>query len=196
VLVLDMIEILPPLGKYKYDTSTILPVKCYIDNFARLRSCIRNVNKHFWHHCWGGSHYLLSVYRLHVIILSSIISLIDLSAALWLFVVVIGNYFVRPESPTTHHSFLRFTSRFISIGLLGFLIRQVSKKSNQRDPRMNFNHLVDKTFTEAWEHYHGLNAEEARALFEKLSTSERESEEHGLKKNSRTVKIDPLTRKF
>jgi hypothetical protein len=41
-----------------------------------------------------------------------------------------------------------------------------------------------------------LNAEEARALFEKLSTSERESEEHGLKEKSHTVKIDPLTRKF
>jgi hypothetical protein len=40
------------------------------------------------------------------------------------------------------------------------------------------------------------NAEEARALFEKLSASERESEEHGLKENSRTVEIDPLTRKF
>jgi hypothetical protein len=38
-----------------------------------------------------------------------------------------------------HHSFLRFMSRFISIGLLRFLIRQVSKKRNQRDPRMNFN---------------------------------------------------------
>jgi hypothetical protein len=32
VLVLGMIEILPPLGKYKYDTWRILPVKCYIDN--------------------------------------------------------------------------------------------------------------------------------------------------------------------
>jgi hypothetical protein len=41
-----------------------------------------------------------------------------------------------------------------------------------------------------------LNAEEAQALFEKLSASERESEEHGLKKNSHTVKIDPLTKKF
>jgi hypothetical protein len=41
-----------------------------------------------------------------------------------------------------------------------------------------------------------LNTKEARALFEKLSTSERESEEHGLKENSRTVKIGPLTRKF
>jgi hypothetical protein len=41
-----------------------------------------------------------------------------------------------------------------------------------------------------------LNAEEARAPFEKLSASERESEEHGLKENSRTIKIDPLTRKF
>jgi hypothetical protein len=41
-----------------------------------------------------------------------------------------------------------------------------------------------------------LNTEEAWALFEKLSTSKRESEEHGLKENSRTVKIDPVTRKF
>jgi hypothetical protein len=40
------------------------------------------------------------------------------------------------------------------------------------------------------------NVEEERALLEKLSDSERESEEHGLKENSRTVEIDPLTRKF
>jgi hypothetical protein len=45
VLVLDMIVILPPLGKYKYDTWRILPVKCYIDNFVRLWSSIRNINK-------------------------------------------------------------------------------------------------------------------------------------------------------
>jgi hypothetical protein len=41
-----------------------------------------------------------------------------------------------------------------------------------------------------------LNAKEVQALFEKLSTSERESEEHGSKENSRTIEIDPLTRKF
>jgi hypothetical protein len=41
-----------------------------------------------------------------------------------------------------------------------------------------------------------LNTEEARTLFEKLSASDRESEEHGLKENSRTVEIDTLTRKF
>jgi hypothetical protein len=40
-----MIEILPPLEKYKYNTWRILPVKCYIDNFVRLRSCIQNINK-------------------------------------------------------------------------------------------------------------------------------------------------------
>jgi hypothetical protein len=82
VLVLDRIEILPPLGKYKYDTWRILPVKYYIDNFMRLWSCIQNVNKHFWHRCLGGSMYLLSVYRLHGIILASIIILIDLTALL------------------------------------------------------------------------------------------------------------------
>jgi hypothetical protein len=41
-----------------------------------------------------------------------------------------------------------------------------------------------------------LNAKEAQALFEKLSASERESEEHDLKENFRTIEIDPLTRKF
>jgi hypothetical protein len=41
-----------------------------------------------------------------------------------------------------------------------------------------------------------LNTEEAQALFEKLSTSKRESKEHGLKKNFHTIEIDPLTRKF
>jgi hypothetical protein len=34
--VLNMIEILPPLGKYEYDTWRILPVKCYIDNSVCL----------------------------------------------------------------------------------------------------------------------------------------------------------------
>jgi hypothetical protein len=41
-----------------------------------------------------------------------------------------------------------------------------------------------------------LIVEEERALFEKLSASKRESEEHGLKENSHTVEIDPLIRKF
>jgi hypothetical protein len=41
-----------------------------------------------------------------------------------------------------------------------------------------------------------LNAEKARALFEKLSASERESKEYGLKEDSHTTEIDPLTRKF
>jgi hypothetical protein len=45
ILVLDMIEIIPPLEKYKYDTWKILSMKCYIDNSMRLRSCIRNINR-------------------------------------------------------------------------------------------------------------------------------------------------------
>jgi hypothetical protein len=61
VLGLDVIEILPPLEEYKYDTWSILLVKCYIDNSVRLQSCIRNVNKHFWRRCQGGSQYVLSV---------------------------------------------------------------------------------------------------------------------------------------
>jgi hypothetical protein len=91
-----MIEVLPPLGKYKYDAWRILLVKCYIDNSVRLRSCIRNVNKHFWRHCRGGSQYLLFVYRLHRIILASIIHLVDLSASLCLCVVFIGKILFGP----------------------------------------------------------------------------------------------------
>jgi hypothetical protein len=185
----------------------------------------------------GESHYLLSVYRLHGVILTSIISLTDLSTALWLFVVVTAKCFVGPESPTVHHSFLRFTLRLTSTRLLEFLIRQVSKKSDQMDPRMSFKQLVDDTLIEAWERYHGsmtdlpttgmedwgfnqgfycglsqeakehidalaggtffmLNTEKAQALLEKLSARERASEEYGLKEDSRTAEIDPLTRKL
>jgi hypothetical protein len=41
-----------------------------------------------------------------------------------------------------------------------------------------------------------LNAKKVWAFLEKLSASERESEEYGLKEDSRTAEIDPLTRKF
>jgi hypothetical protein len=123
------------------------------------------------------------------------------------------------------------------IELLGFLIQQVSKRSNQMDSRMSFKQLAAGTLAEAWECYHGfmtdlptagmedwefnqgfycglsqkakehidalaggtffmLNAKKVWALFEKLSASKRESEDYSLKENFRTVKIDPLTRKF
>jgi hypothetical protein len=130
MLILDMIERLPPLGKYKYDSWRIHPVKCDIDNSVRLWSCIRNVNKHFWRHCQGGSQYLLYVYRLHRIILTSIISLADLSASLCLCVVFTRKILFGPKPPTIHHSFWRFTSRFFSTELLGALIQQVHEKSN------------------------------------------------------------------
>jgi hypothetical protein len=45
MLVLVMIEILPHLGKYKYDTWRILLVKCYNNNSMCLQSCIRNINR-------------------------------------------------------------------------------------------------------------------------------------------------------
>jgi hypothetical protein len=154
MLVFNMIEILPPLGKYKYDTWRILPVKCYNDNSVRLRSCIRNINKHFWLRCWGGCQYLLSIYRLHRIILVSIISHTDLSTSLCLCVVFTGKILFTPEPPTIHHSFRRFTSRFFSTELLGALIRQVHEKSNCRNLRMSFKQLVGESIAEAWERYH------------------------------------------
>jgi hypothetical protein len=124
MLVLDMIEIFPPVGKYKYDTWRILLVKSYIDNFVRLRSYIRNVNKHFWRRCRGGSQYLLSVNRFHRVILTSIISLTDLSAALCLFMVFTGSCMIGFNLPANYHSDLeslirKSRSRLSSLGSFG-----------------------------------------------------------------------------
>jgi hypothetical protein len=149
-----MIEILPPLGKYKYDSWRILPVKCYIDNSMCLWSCIQNINKHFWRCCREGSQYLLCVYILHRIILAGIISLANLSASQCLCMVFTGKILFRPEPLTIHHSFWKFTSRFFSIELLGALIRQVCEKSNRRNPRMSFKQLAGESIVEAWECYH------------------------------------------
>jgi hypothetical protein len=41
-----------------------------------------------------------------------------------------------------------------------------------------------------------LKTQEAQALFEKITTSETESEEYGAKENSHATKIDSLTQKF
>jgi hypothetical protein len=41
-----------------------------------------------------------------------------------------------------------------------------------------------------------LKTQEARALFEKITISERESEEYDAKENSCATKIDPLSQKF
>jgi hypothetical protein len=152
-------------------------------------------------------------------------------------VVFTGKVLFRPEPPTIHHSFWRFTSRFFSTELLGALIRQVREKNNYRNPRMSFKQLAGESIGEAWERYHlfvvdlpvagiedwdftqgfyyGLSQEaeehidnlaggtffllktqEARALFEKITTSERESEKYDAKKNFRSTKIDPLAQKF
>jgi hypothetical protein len=125
-----------------------------------LQSCIRNVNKHFWCCYQGGSQYLLSVYRLHMIILASIISLGDLSASLCLCVVFTGKILFRPEPLTTHRSFQRFTSRFFSTELLGTLNRQVRGKSNCRNSRMSLKQLVGESIAKAWEGYHLIEADD------------------------------------
>jgi hypothetical protein len=134
-----MIEILPPLGKYKYDTWRILSVKCYIDNSVLLRSCIRNVNKHFGCRCRGGSQCLLSVYRLHGIILASIISLTDLSAALCLFMVFTGSCMTGFDLLANYHldpEFLirKSRSRLSSPGFSGSRIREILHKFQGSPP--------------------------------------------------------------
>jgi hypothetical protein len=84
----------------------------HIDNSVHLRSCIRDVNTHLWCRCQGESQYLISIDRLHGIILCSLISLIDLSAALWLFMVFIGKYRSRLSSPGS------FGSKRLSINFM------------------------------------------------------------------------------
>jgi hypothetical protein len=114
-------------------------VKCYIDNSVRLWSCIRNVNRHFWRRCQGGSQYLLFVYRIHEIILTSIISLTDLSAALCLFMVFIGSWMTRFDLPANYHSdpeslIGKSRSRLSSLGSSRFNVREIVNKFQGSPP--------------------------------------------------------------
>jgi hypothetical protein len=123
-----MIEILPPLGKYKYNSWRIL-----------LVSCIRNINKHFWRRCRGGSQYLLSVYRLHRTILVSIISLVDLSTSLCLCLVFAGRCMTRFDLPANYHSnpeslIRKSRSKFSSLGSSGLHIRDIDDKFQGSPP--------------------------------------------------------------
>jgi hypothetical protein len=117
-------------------------VKCYIDNFVSLRSCIRNVNKHFWRRSRGGRQYLLSVFKLHGIILANIISLTDLSAALCLFMVFTGSCMTRFDLPTNYHSdqeslIRKSRSRLSSPGSSGLEVSALSSANVRTGPEMN-----------------------------------------------------------
>jgi hypothetical protein len=99
----------------------------------RLWSCIRNVNKHFWCHCRGGSRHLLSIYRLHRIILASIINLTDLSAALCLFMVFTGSCMTGFDLSVNYHSDLESLIR-----------KSCSRLSSPGSSRSHIREIVDK----------------------------------------------------
>jgi hypothetical protein len=114
-------------------------MKCYIGNFVRLRSCIRNINKHFWRHCQGGGQYHLSIYRLHRIILASIISLADLSTSLCLCLVFAGRCMTGFDLSANYHSDLeslirKSRSRFSSPGSSGSHVRDIADKFQGSPP--------------------------------------------------------------
>jgi hypothetical protein len=114
-------------------------VKCYIDNSVCLRSCIRNVNKHFWRRCWGEMQYLLSIYRLHEIILTCIISLTDLSIALYLFMVFTGSCMIGFDLSTNYHldleSLIRKSrSRLSSLGSFRSHVQEIVDKFQGSPP--------------------------------------------------------------
>jgi hypothetical protein len=135
-----MIEVLPTFGKYKYDIWRILPAKCYIDNPVRLGSCIWNINKHFCRHCQGGIRYLLSVYRLHKIILASIISHANLSASLCLCLVFAGRYMTGFDLLVNYHSdpesrIRKSWSRLSSLGSSGWHVQDIVEKFHGSPPQ-------------------------------------------------------------
>jgi hypothetical protein len=84
----------------------------------------------FLRHCQGGSQYLLSIYRLHGTILDSIISLIDLSAALCLFMVFTWSCMTGFNLPTNSRSdpeslIRKSRSRLSSPGSSGSHVREI-----------------------------------------------------------------------
>jgi hypothetical protein len=135
------------MGKYKYDTWRILSVNCYIDNSVHLTSFIRNVNKHFWNRFWGGSQYLLSIYRLHGIILTSIISLTDLSVALCLFMVFTGSCMTIFDLPTNNHTGSRISDMEVSLKAFFTRIFRIPCPRNCRQ--------ISGITTTTWTYTHG-----------------------------------------
>jgi hypothetical protein len=114
-------------------------VKCHVDNSVLLQSCIRNINKHFWRRCWGGSQYLLSMYRLHGKILTSIISLTDLSATLCLFMVFTRSCITGFDLSANYHSdpeslIRKSCSRLSSPGSSGSHVREIVDKFQGSPP--------------------------------------------------------------
>jgi hypothetical protein len=106
---------------------------------VHLRSYIRNVNKHFWRRRRGGSQYLLSIYRLHGIILASIISVIDLSATLCLFMVFTGSCMTEFNLLANYHSdqeslIRKSRSRLSSPGSSGSHVREIVDKFQGSPP--------------------------------------------------------------
>jgi hypothetical protein len=87
----------------------------------------------------GGSQYLLSIYRLHGKILTSIIRLTDLSVALCLFMVIIGTCMTGFDLPANYHSDLeslirKSRSRLSSSGSFGFHNREIVNKFQGSPP--------------------------------------------------------------
>jgi hypothetical protein len=81
----------------------------------------------------GGSQYLLSVYRLHGVILTSIICLTNLSAALYLFMVFIGSCMTGFDVLANYHSDLESTIR-----------KSRSRLSSPGSPGSHVQEIVDK----------------------------------------------------
>jgi hypothetical protein len=91
---------------------------------------MRNVNKYFWRRCQGGSQYSLSIYRLHRIVSTSIVSLTELYVALCLFMVFTGKIMTGFDLPANYHpdteSLLRKSrSRLSSPGSLRSRIQEI-----------------------------------------------------------------------
>jgi hypothetical protein len=89
--------------------------------------------------CRGRSQYLLSVYTLHGIILASIISLTDLSAALCLFMVFIGSCMTRFDLLANYDSdpeslIRKSHSRISSPGSSGSHVREIVDKFQESPP--------------------------------------------------------------
>jgi hypothetical protein len=87
----------------------------------------------------GGSQYLLSVYRLHGIILPCIISPTDLSTALCLFMVFTGSCMPRFDLPANYRSNIeslirKSRSRLSSPGSSGSHIREIVDKFQGSPP--------------------------------------------------------------
>jgi hypothetical protein len=146
-----MIDVLPPLRKYKYGTRRILRWSATLTILCTCGAVYKMSTSIFGAIAGGGRQYLSSVYRLHRIILASIISLANLSASVCFCLVFAGRCMTGFDLLANYHSDLeslirKSRSRFSSPGSSGSHVQDIVDKFQWSPPQQEPTQMAGRKY--------------------------------------------------